>query len=139
MSIRINHIAIVLPDLEEGAAFWVDALGIPVRAVKEVPEQQVRVAFLPVGESKIELLEPTDDASGVARYLARRGPGLHHICLEVDDIEGTLGRLRASGIQLIDETPRTSDDGTQLAFIHPKSTGGVLVELYQVASSPAEE
>lgn len=139
MSIRINHIAIVLPDLEEGATFWVDALGIPVSAVKEVPEQQVRAAFLPVGESKIELLEPTDDASGVARYLEKRGPGLHHICLEVDDLEGILGRLRESSIQLIDEMPRTTDDGTKLAFIHPKSTGGVLVELYQLTSSTAEE
>ena len=86
MVTKINHIAIVVPDLEEGTRFWADALGLNVSNVEDVPQQQVRIAFLPVGDSNIELLEPTDDNSGVARYLQKKGPGLHHICLEVDDI-----------------------------------------------------
>ncbi len=132
MVTRINHIAIVVPDLEEGTGFWADALGLKVSKIEEVPEQQVRVAFLPVGESNIELLEPTDDSSGVARYLEKKGPGLHHICLEVDDIEAALQQLREAGVQLIDEEPRSGHDGVRLAFIHPKATGGTLIELYQI-------
>ena len=130
---RLNHVAIVVPDLEEGTGFWADALGLTVSKVDDVPEQQVRIAFLPVGDSNIELLEPTDDSSGVARYLQKKGPGLHHICLEVDDIEETLLRLKEANVQLIDEEPREGDDGVRLAFIHPKATGGTLVELYQLS------
>lgn len=132
MATKINHIAILVPDLEEGTGFWAEALGLPVSKVEEVPEQQVRVAFLPVGDSTIELLEPTDDSSGVARYLEKKGPGLHHICLEVDDIETTLQRLKEANVQLIDEEPRAGHDGIRLAFIHPKATGGTLVELYEM-------
>lgn len=132
MAPKINHIAIVVPDLEEGTGFWVDALGLEVSRVEEVAEQQVRVAFLPVGESNIELLEPTNNDSGVARYLHNKGPGLHHICLEVDDIDETLQRLKDANVQLIDEEPRTGHDGVRLAFIHPKATGGTLIELYQL-------
>jgi methylmalonyl-CoA/ethylmalonyl-CoA epimerase len=97
-----------------------------------VSQQQVRVAFLPVGESNIELLEPTDEDSGVARYLAKKGPGLHHICLEVDDLGETLQRLKEANVQLIDEEPRSGHDGVKLAFIHPKASGGTLVELYEL-------
>ena len=132
MATKINHIAIVVPDLEEGTGFWADALGLQVSKVEDVPEQQVRVAFLPVGDSNIELLEPTDEDSGVARYLQKKGPGLHHICLEVDDIEETLERLKKANVQLIDEEPRAGHDGVRLAFIHPNATGGTLVELYQL-------
>lgn len=132
MVTKINHIAILVPDLEEGAGFWADALGLPVSKIEDIAEQQVRIAFLPVGDSNIELLEPTDESSGVARYLKKKGPGLHHICLEVDDIEETLQRLKDANVQLIDEVPRAGEDGVRLAFIHPKATGGTLVELYEI-------
>ncbi len=128
---RIDHVAILLPELAEGTSFWVDALGLPLEKIEEMPEQQVKIAFLPVGSSHIELLEPTDDTSGVAAYLQKRGPGLHHICLEVDDLEETLARLKEAKVPLIDEKPKIGNDGKKLAFIHPKGTGGVLVELYQ--------
>jgi methylmalonyl-CoA/ethylmalonyl-CoA epimerase len=132
MITKINHIAIVVPDLERGAQFWVQALGLDIAHVEDVPEQRVKVAFVPVGDSNIELLEPTDDQSGVARYLQKRGPGIHHLCLEVEDIEAALDGLRAAGIPLIDEEPRPGANGKKYAFVHPKGTGGVLVELYQL-------
>lgn len=132
MITKINHIAIVMPELEAGMGFWVDALGLNVTKTEAVPEQLVNIAFLPVGESKIELLEPTDPESGVAKYLDKRGPGLHHICLEVEDIFAVLNRLKANNVPLIDEEPRDGGHGKKLAFIHPKGTGGVLVELYQL-------
>jgi methylmalonyl-CoA/ethylmalonyl-CoA epimerase len=132
MVIKINHVAIVLAELADGSNFWIEALGLPLEELADVPDQQVTIAFLPVGESHIELISPTDDTSGVARYLQKRGPGLHHICLEVDDITATLARLKTAQIPLIDGEPRESADGKKLAFIHPKGTGGVLVELYQV-------
>lgn len=132
MKAKINHIAILIPQIEDGTQFWVDALGLSLEKIEDVPDQQVEIAFLPVGESHIELLAPTNDSSGVARYLQKRGPGLHHICLEVDDITAALARLKEAGIPLIDEQPKTGADGKQLAFIHPKGTGGVLVELYQL-------
>ena len=135
MITKINHIAIVVPDLEEGMSFWVDALGLSVKKTEEVPAQKVNVAFLPVGESNIELLQPTDNESGVARYLQKRGPGMHHICLEVDDIDETLLHLKKADIPLIDEQPQVSKDGKKLAFIHPKASNGVLVELYQLPES----
>ncbi|MFN2138665.1 MAG: methylmalonyl-CoA epimerase [Candidatus Promineifilaceae bacterium] len=135
MVTNINHIAIVVPELEEGATFWADALGLTVSKIEEVPEQAVRIAFLPVGDSSIELLEPTTEDSGIARFLENRGPGLHHLCLEVEDLDAVLERLRQYGIPLIDETPLTSRDGIRLAFIHPKGTGGTLVELYELSRS----
>ncbi len=128
---KIDHVAIILPELGDGTNFWVEALGLPLEKIEEVPEQQVKIAFLPVGNSHIELLEPTAESSGVAAYLQKRGPGLHHICLEVDDIEETLVRLKEANVPLIDEEPKMGKDGKRLAFIHPKGTGGVLVELYQ--------
>lgn len=130
--IKINHVAIVVPDLDEALAFWVDALGLPLQRRQESEAEAVEIAFLPAGEGKIELLQPIDEESGVARYLKSRGPGLHHLCLEVDDIEETMECLRARGVELINETPRMSDDGRRrYAFIHPKSAGGVLLELYE--------
>jgi methylmalonyl-CoA/ethylmalonyl-CoA epimerase len=128
---RIDHIAIVVPDIDEALAFWRDALGLELSHREEVPEQESLIAFLPVGESEVELVEPTTETSGIARYLARRGPGMHHICFEVDDIEATLARLKEQGIQLINEEPTIGAGGKRIAFIHPKSTGGVLVELYE--------
>lgn len=131
MAVKINHIAIVVPDLEEGVGFWADALGLPVEERRREAAEAVDIAFLPVGESEIELLAPFTDDSGVAKYMAKRGPGLHHICLEVDDLEGTLAQLKAHEVPLIDETPRVNAAGRRMAFIHPKGTGGVLVELYE--------
>jgi methylmalonyl-CoA/ethylmalonyl-CoA epimerase len=128
---RINHVAIVVPDIDEALTFWRDALGLDLSHIEEVPEQETVVAFLPTGESQVELVEPTADSSGMARYLAKRGPGMHHICLEVDDIEQTLERLKAKGIRLINEEPVIGAGGKKIAFVHPKATGGVLVELYE--------
>lgn len=127
---KIDHIAIVVENLEQALGVYRDALGLTVTAVREMPEQDVKMAFLPSGDSEIELLEPLHADSGIGKYLAKRGEGLHHICLEVDDIEATLVDLRAKGSQLIDETPKQGAYG-KIAFIHPKGAHGVLVELVQ--------
>ena len=132
---KVNHIAIVVSDLEESLRFWVDALGLKLAHTEHVDSQAVDVAFLPVGDSKIELLKPTDDESGVARYLEKRGPGMHHLCFEVDDIAATLTSLKAVGVQLINEVPVVGSDGRKFAFIHPKSANGVLVELYELTGA----
>lgn len=129
--ITINHIAIVVSDLDEARSFWVQALGLQLERIEEIEEEAVKVAFLAVGDGEIELVQPTTEESGVARYLQRRGPGMHHLCLEVPDLEAALARLRSYDIELINETPRESRDGRRYAFIHPRSTQGVLVELYQ--------
>ncbi|MCS6965072.1 methylmalonyl-CoA epimerase [Thermoflexus sp.] len=128
---RLNHVAIVVEDLETALPFFRDLLGLPLDRVADVPAEEVRVAFFPMEGGEIELVQPTNSESGVARFLARRGPGLHHICLEVEDLEGALERLRAAGVQLIHEAPLTGQGGTRYAFIHPKSAFGVLVELYE--------
>jgi methylmalonyl-CoA/ethylmalonyl-CoA epimerase len=128
---RIAHVAVVVEDLQTALAFWRDALGLPLARTEHNETEQVAIAFLPVGESEIELLEPTEAESGIGRYLAKRGQGMHHVCVEVDDIEATLARLTAHGVELINETPRVRDDGTRYAFVHPRSASGVLVELYQ--------
>jgi methylmalonyl-CoA/ethylmalonyl-CoA epimerase len=129
---KINHVAVVVEDMEESLAFWRDALGIELHELREVPAEKSQVAFMPLAGSEIELVQPTTDDSGIAKYLAKRGPGMHHICLEVDDIEGMMSQLKVKGIRLINEEPRTSADGKKYAFVHPGSTGGVLVELYQL-------
>lgn len=128
---KINHIAIVVPDINEALTFWQDALGLDLSHVEDVPAQETKVAFLPTGGSEVELVEPTSDTSGMARYMAKRGPGIHHICFEVEGIEGILAQLKAKGVQLINEEPTIGAGGKKVAFIHPKSTGGVLVELYE--------
>lgn len=129
--ITINHIAIVVTDLEEAQQFWVQALGLPLKRVEDVAEEAVKVAFLSTGGSEIELLQPTDEKSGVARYLQKRGAGMHHLCLEVPDIEAAMERLRSHEVELLNDAPRKANDGRLYAFIHPRSTDGVLVELYQ--------
>ena len=129
---KINHIAILVSDLEGPLNFWRDALGLELTQVEEVPGEQARIAFLPAGDSEIELVQPTTDDSGLARYLDKRGPGMHHICLEVDDIDGMLVQLKEKGIQLINEEAKESSDGRRYAFIHPKSASGVMVELYEL-------
>lgn len=135
----INHIAIVVPDLGEATGFWAEALGLPVARVASVPTEGVDTAFLPVGESNVELITPTLAASGVARYLEKRGPGIHHICFEVDDIEATLEKLRDKNVPLINEepvdVPDTGHGSYRYAFVHPKGTGGVLIELYQMTNA----
>jgi methylmalonyl-CoA/ethylmalonyl-CoA epimerase len=128
----LNHIAVVVEDMEKSLAFWRDALGMELHGLNEVPAEKSQVAFLPLAGSEIELVKPTSDDSGIAKYLAKRGPGMHHICIEVDDIEGMLAQLRSRGIRLINEEPRTTADGRKYAFVHPESTSGVLVELYQI-------
>ena len=132
---RIDHIAIVVDDIEASLGFWRDTLGLDLSHVLDVPEQQATIAFLPTGGSEVELVQPTTSDSGLARYRAKRGPGIHHICFEVDDIVQTLADLKARGVRLIDETPKAGAEGKLLAFIHPESANGVLIELYQL---PAE-
>lgn len=129
---KINHIALVAPNLNDSMGFWAEALGLTVSHTHREEEQEVDVAFLPVGESKIEILAPFVDDNGVAKYLQKRGPGMHHICLEVEDIDAALTRLKEYNVPLIDEEARVNSEGVRMAFIHPKGTGGVLVELYEV-------
>jgi methylmalonyl-CoA/ethylmalonyl-CoA epimerase len=128
---KINHVAIVVAEIESALTFWRDALGLEVDHIEEVPSQKSVVAFLPLGESEVELVKPATEDSGVAKFLAERGGGMHHICFEVDDIEDILGELKAKGVRLINETPLELP-GRKMAFVHPKAAGGVLVELYEV-------
>jgi methylmalonyl-CoA/ethylmalonyl-CoA epimerase len=128
----INHVAVVVDDMEKALSFWRDALGMQLHELRDVPVENSKIAFLPLEGSEVELVMPTSDDSGIAKYLAKRGPGMHHICLEVDDIAGMLAQLRKKGVRLINEEPRTSADGKKYAFIHPESTAGVLVELYEL-------
>ena len=128
---RIDHIAVLVDDIEDNLAFWQDGLGIKLSGVQDVPAEKSRVAFFPVGASEVELVQPTASDTGLARYLEKRGPGMHHLCLEVDDIEGMLARLKNLGIQLINEAPLSGLGGKRYAFIHPKSAHGVLIELYE--------
>ena len=133
---KIDHIGIVVADIEQALEAYQVALGLPLKEVVDVPDQQVRVAFLPVGDSNIELLQPTTDDSGVARFLDKRGEGIHHLCLEVKDIDATLEQLRAHGVPLIDQQPRPGAHG-RVAFLHPKGMHGVLLELVEHADSKA--
>lgn len=128
--ITINHVAVVVETVEGVLPFWRDALGLPMGEVRDVPQEQVKVAFLEAGEAHVELVQPTTAESGIAAYLAKKGAGMHHICFEVDDIAAALAHMQAQGIALINDTPKERD-GRKYAFIHPKSTGGVLVELYE--------
>ena len=129
---QINHVAIVVEDMQKSLTFWRDALGLELHGLRDVPAEMSQVAFLPLAGSEIELVQPTSADSGIGKYLAKRGPGMHHVCLEVDDIDGMMVALKAKGVSLINEEARVADDGKKYAFIHPKSTGGVLVELYQI-------
>ena len=129
--IKIDHIAVVVNDMDAALGFWEKALGLTVEATEHNEHEAVEVAFLPVGESRVELLQPTTEESGIAKYLAKRGAGMHHLCIAVPDIESAMKRIVDAGVELINETPRTREDGTRYAFVHPKSTGGVMVELYE--------
>lgn len=126
---KINHVAIVVPEIEGALTFWRDALGLDLHHVENVPSQKSEVAFLPLGESEVELVRPTSEDSGVAKFLAERGGGMHHLCFEVDDIDAMAADLKAKGVRLIGDVSQL--EGRKVVFVHPKSTGGVLVELYQ--------
>jgi methylmalonyl-CoA/ethylmalonyl-CoA epimerase len=125
----IDHIAIAVNSLSDALPFYQELLGLELKGIEEVPEQQVRVAFLQVGPTKIELLEPTSDSSPISKFLEKRGPGLHHIALATEDVSSKLAGLKEAGSKLIDEVPKIGAAGKQIAFVHPKSTSGVLLEL----------
>jgi methylmalonyl-CoA epimerase len=133
---KIDHLGIAVPSIEEALAFYRDALGLTVSGYETVEEQGVNVAMLPVGESRVELLEPIAEGTPVSRFLQKRGPGLHHVCYSVPDIEVALERLRSRGARLIDERPRVGAGGHLIAFVHPSASGGVLVELVQESNHP---
>ena len=133
MKVILDHVGIAVRDLQAALAFFRDGLGLEVHAPEEMASQHVRVHFMPAGESALELLEATAPESPIARYLEKRGPGLHHITLRVEDIASALDQLRQSGVRLIDDRPRAGAEGSLVAFIHPSSAHGVLVELKQAA------
>ena len=133
MTPKVNHIAIVVEDIERALAVYQDAIGLPLAHIAEEPAEQVRVAFLPAAGGEIELIQPTTADSGVAKFMAKRGEGLHHICLEVESIDATTHELARQGLQILGE-PRVNQRGDRYVFIHPKSAHGVLLELYERAA-----
>lgn len=133
---RVHHVAVVVRDLDAALAFYRDTLGLELELVLPIPGDGVRIAFLPVGESKVELVEPTDETTGVARFLASKGEGFHHVCFEVPHLADTLTRLAIEGVELIDTVPRRGAEGP-VAFLHPRSCHGVLVELIEARGGPS--
>lgn len=133
----LDHVGIAVDDLDRALAFYTEALGLEVEATEDVPSQGVRAHFVRVGSASLELLEATSEQSPIRRFVTRRGAGIHHITLRVDDIAAALARLRERGVRLVDETPREGAEGALVAFIHPASAHGVLVELKQERSAPA--
>ena len=133
---RVHHVAVIVRDLEAALGFYRDRLGLPLDVVMPIDTDGVRIAFLPIGESSIELVEPTRPDTGVARFLESRGEGFHHVCLEVDELSAELDRLAGEGIELIDRVPRRGAEGP-VAFIHPRACHGVLVELIEAPGGPA--
>jgi methylmalonyl-CoA/ethylmalonyl-CoA epimerase len=131
---KLDHLGIATESIETALAFWRDSLGLEFDGIEVVQEQGVRVAMLPVGDSRIELLEPVAADSPVARFLQKRGPGIHHIAVRTDDIHATLARLKQAGMRLIDSEPRVGAGGCLIAFVHPSAAGGVLLELVQHTS-----
>lgn len=131
--IQIDHIAIAVTNLEQSLEFWQHTLGLTLTGTEHNPHEGVDIAFLDVGGARIELLQPLDDANSIGKFIAKRGTGIHHLCLAVSDIHSALNTLKAQGVELINDVPKQREDGTQYAFVHPKSTGGVLLELYQYA------
>jgi methylmalonyl-CoA/ethylmalonyl-CoA epimerase len=129
--VKVDHIGIAVKSLAAAVKVYQDAIGLDVSGYDEVDDQGVRVAMLTIGESRIELLEPTREDSPIEKFMMKRGEGIHHIAVHVDDIEQALERLKASGVRLIDSTPRRGAHNTRIAFIHPSSTHGVLLELVE--------
>ena len=132
--IKINHVAIAVQDIDAALKFWEQTFGLELNHVEEVPSQKSKVAFLPLGESEIELVQPTTTDSGLANFLEKRGEGMHHICIEVEDIDATLAELKSKGVRLINDVPEELP-GRKMAFVHPKAANGVLVELYQLTEN----
>ncbi|MGV8025524.1 MAG: methylmalonyl-CoA epimerase [Anaerolineaceae bacterium] len=128
---KINHVAVAVENISQALDFWESVLGLKLDHIEDVESQHAKIAFFPCGESELELVEPTDSESGTARFIQTRGPGIHHLCLEVDDIDKALEELKAKNVRLINETAVVME-GRKMAFIHPKSSGGVLIELYQI-------
>ena len=133
---KVHHVALIVRSIEDALVLWRDTLGLELETVMDIPGDRVRIAFLGVGESKVELVEPTDDTTGVARFLASKGEGFHHVCFEVPNLAETLLRLEIDGLELIDSAPRRGAEGP-VAFIHPRSCHGVLVELIEAPGGPA--
>ncbi|MFP4446935.1 MAG: methylmalonyl-CoA epimerase [Desulfosudaceae bacterium] len=127
--LKIDHLGIAVNSIDEGKNFWTDALGLSFEGTETVAEQKVTTAFLPVGESEVELLESTDPDGPIARYIEKKGQGIQHVAFQVENIDEALAELKEKGIRLIDETPRVGAGGARIAFLHPKATSGVLVEL----------
>ncbi len=128
---KIAHVAIVVDDIDSALDFWRDSLGLELDRVEIAPDGQAKVAFMPTEAGQVELVQPTNDTSGIARFLGKHGPGMHHVCLVVDDINETLKHMAARGVRLLNETAAVASDGRKFAFIHPESANGVLVELYE--------
>ena len=133
---KVHHVALVVTSIDAALGLWRDQLGLEHETTMDIPTDRVRIAFLAVGESKVELVEPTDDTTGVARFLASKGEGFHHVCFEVGNLSETLMRLELDGLELIDSAPRRGAEGP-VAFIHPRSCQGVLVELIEAPGGPA--
>lgn len=127
---KIDHVGIVVQDIQQALRVYQTALGLQLQEVTQIPEQQVEVAFLPLGESTLELVQPTSDDTGIAKFLQKHGEGIHHLCIQVEDIKRALAQLKSHGVQLIDEVPRRGAHG-RVAFVHPKGAHGVLIELVQ--------
>ena len=133
---KVHHVALIVTSIEASLGLWRDALGLDLETVMDIPDDRVRIAFLGVGESRVELVQPTDDTTGVARFLASKGEGFHHVCFEVPNLAETLLRLEIDGLELIDSAPRRGAEGP-VAFLHPRSCHGVLVELIEAPGGPA--
>ena len=133
---KVHHVALIVRSIDTALGFWRDTIGLKLENVLEIPSDRVRIAFLGVGESKIELVEPTDDTTGVARFLESKGEGFHHVCFEVANLSETLLRLEFDGLELIDTAPRKGAEGP-VAFIHPRACHGVLVELIEAPGGPS--
>ncbi len=132
---KIDHIAVAVRDVEKAAEFYEKVLGLKLGGVEEVEGMDVKVGFIPIGDTRIELVQPLDPHSGLAKFIEKKGEGIHHICYEVDDIHKALETYKAKGAKMIDKTPRKGAHHSLVGFIHPKSTGGVLTELTQPADS----
>ena len=133
---RVDHIAVAVPNVEEAARFYEEALGLKLGGVEVVEGMDTKVGFFQIGETRIELVEPTKEETALAKFLATKGPGIHHICFEVEDVAEALKSCKEKGARLVDEVPRAGAHGTKVGFLHPKSTGGVLIEL---SEHPKEE